>query len=56
VTNKDYIQSCDKEELAKFLCHETQTLCSRCVAQGYCYAGHVGFLDWLDKERRGEKE
>lgn len=55
MTNLEYIRTCTKEELAKLLCVELETDCSRCVAREYCY-GHTGFADWLDEKRGDDDE
>ena len=60
MTNFEYIRTCKKEELAKLLCMDLVNSgdyeeCSTCVANKYCGLDHIGFTDWLDKER-GEDE
>ena len=55
MTNLEYIRTCAKAELAELLCVELKTDCFRCVARGYCYNGHTGFIGWLDEERRTDE-
>ena len=55
MTNLEYIQSCTKEELAKFLCQKLTGDCEDCVAKETCFCGRNGFHIWLDKERRTDE-
>ena len=66
MTRNEFISNADKETLAETLCAITEdtanrayelydfdhSCCDICVASQYCYKGHCGFLDWLDKEPR----
>ena len=54
MTNLEYIQSCTKEELAKFICQKIIGDCEDCIAKETCFCGRNGFYIWLDKERRTE--
>lgn len=51
ITNLEYIKTCSKEKLARFLCDEFGLDCGDCIAKEYCYYGHNGFIDWLSIER-----
>ena len=55
MTNLEYIRTCTTAELVDLLCVELDMYCSDCVARGYCYNGHTGFIDWLDEERGGDE-
>lgn len=55
MTNLEYIRTCTTAELVGLLCIELETDCLRCVARGYCYNGHTGFIGWLDEERRTDE-
>jgi len=51
MTNYEYIKSCSKEQLIKFLCDLFHAdICSFCPASKHCFIGHTGFQDWLDDE------
>ena len=54
MTNLEYIRTCTKEELAVLLC-EMHAHCTSCVANRYCEDGHIGFIDWLNEERRTDE-
>ena len=49
MTNLEYIQSCTKEELAKFICKLIGD-CEACIAKDICFYKHNGLYIWLDKE------
>ena len=60
MTRMEYIQSCTKEQLVKFLCdivnetnnrNEYASICEHCPAEGSCSVGHTGFIDWLEQEK-----
>ena len=40
------------EELAKLLCK--LSVCSFCIASGYCHNHHTGYVDWLKEEAEGK--
>ena len=54
MTRVEFIQSCSKEELARFLCdmHDniTEFHCGLCVANEQCQTDDNGFLHWLEEE------
>ena len=56
MTNLEYIRTCTTAELADLLCAELDMNCFNCVARGYCYDGHTGFIDWLDEKRGDDDE
>ena len=41
------------EEMAQLLC--TLSMCSLCVASGYCHDQHTGYIDWLKEEMEGSE-
>lgn len=43
------IKQSNIEDLAIFLCDAWQS-CSECPAREFCYFGHTGMKDWLEKE------
>ena len=49
MTNYEMIKQSSIEELAIFLCDAWQS-CSECPAREFCYFGHTGMKDWLEKE------
>ena len=69
MTNLEFIQTCNKKQLAEFLCGIMDDIdydvkqdlgieldsCKYCMAYKYCYRGHNGFLNWLSQEREEEK-
>lgn len=63
MTNLEFIRSCDKTELAYFLCNLVDNDvvhgsygCEICIAEEYCGYGHNGFIRWLDEEFEFEVE
>lgn len=59
MTRMEYLQSCSKEELVKFLCSINENdpdQCGHCPASELCHIGHTGFADWLEQPCQGEGE
>ena len=52
----DRIHSADITELAEFLCKLRGSYCAGCPADGSCYLGHKGFIDFLRQEVREDME
>lgn len=59
MTNLEFIRTCDKTELADFLCHLSSEnagyRCDVCIAADHCSEYHNGFLGWLDEEYTDRK-
>ena len=55
MTLLDRIKSADVTELAIFLC-ELRSQCGGCPAEGCCYFGLTGFIDFLKQEVREDLE
>ena len=56
MTRLEYIQSCTKEELVKYLCEVIDVAygeCINCPAGEYCHYKHNGFEDWLEEYQKG---
>ena len=49
MTNYEMIKQSSIEEMAIFLC-DAQESCNKCPAREFCYFGHNGMKDWLEKE------
>ena len=51
MTLLERIKTADASELASFLCtmYTRSGACSGCPAEGLCYFGHNGMLNWLKK-------
>ena len=59
MTNADRIRAMSDEELSEFLCDilsEDRDGCSECIAEGYCYPGHTGMIDYLKEEYNGKTD
>ena len=56
MTLLERIHSADITELAEFLCELRGSHCSGCPAEGSCYFGHKGFIDFLKQEVREDME
>ena len=59
MTNADRLRAMSDEELSEFLCgilSEDRDGCSECVAEGYCYPGHTGMIDYLKEEYNGKTD
>ena len=65
MTRLEKFRTAEPEEIAKILCgilDETNnydkyvTPCDVCVASQWCYKGHTGFIDWLNKEENGMED
>lgn len=55
MTNFEKIHLLSVDEMAKFLCDVrslayTNFPCSGCAAEYDCKSGHIGFIDWLNRE------
>ena len=52
LTNYQYIQECNKDQLVSFLCREIGWHCDySCPALKCCKRHHEGFIDWLEQDR-----
>lgn len=56
MTLLERIHTADVTELAEFLCELRDSHCGGCPAEGSCYIGHKGFLDFLRQEVRDDLE
>lgn len=57
-TNADRIRAMSDEELAVFLCDVRAGAggeCVGCLARNYCYNGHAGWSDWLQRPAKEVK-
>lgn len=56
MTLLDRIRAADITELADFLCKFRGEHCGGCPAEGLCYFGHNGMVDYLRQEVREDLE
>ena len=56
MTLLERIHAADVTELAEFLCELRGPHCGGCPAEGSCYFGHKGFIDFLRQEVREDLE